>query len=151
MCSLNLALRGHRETSHNGVCEGGNFLAIVALMDQYDEVIAEVFSLPSRTVKYLTHGIQEELISLIASAVRSIILDTTSNITRKDQLSVVARWVNGTDNSVEPVESFLGFVEVTSPDAQGLVETTKSLYKNWASIFQNSGGGGGRAMMAPVL
>ena len=68
MCSLNLALRGHRETSHNGVCEGGNYLAIVALMAQYDEVLAEVFSLPSRAVKYLGHGIQEELISLIGSA-----------------------------------------------------------------------------------
>ena len=67
MCSLNLAVRGHRETSHNGVCEGGNFLAIVALMAQYDEVLAEVFSLLPRAVKYLNHGIQEELISLIGT------------------------------------------------------------------------------------
>ena len=94
MCSLNLALRGHRERSHNGVCEGGNFLAIVALMAQYDEVLAAVFSFPSRAVKYLSHGIQEELISLIGSAVSlslvskinkypfwSIILETTSDIT----------------------------------------------------------------------
>ena len=34
MCSLNLALRGHREMPHNGVCEGGNFFAIVALIAQ---------------------------------------------------------------------------------------------------------------------
>ena len=107
-------------------------------MAHYDEVLAEVFSLPSRAVKYLSHGIQEELISLIGSAVRrslvskinkspfwSIILDTTSDITRKYQLIVVVRWVKVTDKSVEPVESFLGFVEITSPDAQCLVETTK--------------------------
>ena len=80
MCSLNLALRGHRETSHNGVCEGGNFLAIVALMAQYDEVLAGVFSLPSRAVKYLSHGIPEELISLIGSAVRRSLVKKNQSI-----------------------------------------------------------------------
>ena len=30
---------------------------------------------------------------------------------------------------MEPVDSFLGFVEVTSPDAQGLVETTKDFIR----------------------
>ena len=39
LCSLNLAFRGHRETSYDGVCEGGNFLAIVSLMAQYDDVL----------------------------------------------------------------------------------------------------------------
>ena len=38
---------------------------------------------------------------------------------------MVAQWVKVTNNSVEPVESFLEFVEVTSPDAKCLVETTK--------------------------
>ena len=69
LCSLNLAFRGHRETSYNGVCEGGNFLAIVSLMAQYDDVLGEVISLPSRAVKYLSHPIQEELIALIGKAV----------------------------------------------------------------------------------
>ena len=57
LCSLNLAFRGHRETSYNGVCEGGNFLAIVSLMAQYDDILGEVISLPSRVVKYLNHPI----------------------------------------------------------------------------------------------
>ena len=127
LCSLNLAFRGHRETSYDGVCEGGNFLAIVSLMAQYDDVLGEV-----------SHPIQEELIALVGKAVKhslvskpneapfwSVILDTTSDFTRVDQLSVVVRWVKVTDNSVEPTESFLGFVEVTSPDAQRLVDTTK--------------------------
>ena len=139
LCSLNLAFRSHRETSYDEVCEGGNLLAIVPLMTQYDDVLGEVISLPSRAVKYLSHPIQEELIALIGKAVKrslvskinkpsfwSVILDTTSDITRVDQLSVVVRWVKVTDNSVEPTESFLGFVEVTSPDAQRLVDTTKS-------------------------
>ena len=107
-------------------------------MAQYDDVLGEITSLNSRAVKYLSHPIQEELIALIGKAVKrslvlkideapfwSVILDTTNDIMRVDQLSAVVRWVKVTDNSVEPTESFLGFVEVTSPDAQGLVDTRK--------------------------
>ena len=46
-----------------------------------------------------------------------------SDISRIDQLSVVVRWVEVTDDTIKPVESFLGFVEVTSPDAQGHADT----------------------------
>ena len=111
-------------------------------MAQYDEVLGEVVSLPRRPTKYLSHKIHEELVSLIGSAVRrllvskinqspfwAIILDTTSDVTRIDQLSVIVSWVKVTDTSVEPFESFLGFVEVSSPDAQGLVETTKDFIR----------------------
>ena len=113
MCTLNLALRGHKETSHDGVCEGGNFLGIVSLVAQFDDVLGELISLPSRSVKYLSHQIQEELIALIGKAVKralvskvnflfwSLILDTTSDITRVDQLSVIVRWVKVNENSVE--------------------------------------------------
>ena len=61
---------------------------------------------------------------------------------------MVARWVKVTDNSVEPVESFLGFVEVTSPDAQVLVETTKKFIQELGIDISKLRG---RAMMAPVL
>ena len=64
LCSLNLAFSGH-----SGHCEGGNFLAIVSLMAQYDDFLGEVISLLSRAVKYLSHPIQEELIALIGKAV----------------------------------------------------------------------------------
>ena len=156
LCSLNLAFRGHRETSYDGVCGGGNFLAILSLMAQYDDVLGEV-----------SHPIQEELIALVGKAVKhslvskpneapfwSVILDTTSDFTRVDQLSVAVRWVKVTDNSVEPTKSFLDFVEVTSPDAQGLVDTTKRFLQELGiDIFKklillNSGD---RAMMGPVL
>ena len=106
LCSLNLAFRGHRETSYDGVCEGGNLLAIVSLMVQYDDVLGEIISLPSSAVKYLSNPVQDKLIALIAKAVKrslvskirevpfwSLILDTASGITRIDQLSVVVRWV----------------------------------------------------------
>ena len=143
MCCLNLAFRGHRETVHDGICEGGNFLGIVALVARYDEVLSELIALPKRATKYLSKKIQEEIIQLLGKTVISslvskinrapfwsIILDTTSDITRVDQLSVVVRWVNVTDKGCESVESFLGFVVVTDADAHGLVNTTMEFLRN---------------------
>ena len=99
----------------------GNFLAIVALVAQYDEVLSELISLPSRATKYLSATIQNELITLLGTTLRktiigkidrapfwSVILDTTSDITRRDQLSVVIRWVHVGDEHFEIRVSFLG-------------------------------------------
>ena len=139
LCSLNLALRGNREVVGEGFCSGGNFLGLVALVAQFDEVLKEVISLPRRATKYLSPIIQEELIRLLGNAVRkslidkinrapfwAVILDTTSDITRVDQLSVIVRWVHVGEDCFEITESFLGYVEVTDADAKGLVDTTKS-------------------------
>ncbi len=149
LSTLNLAFRGHRETVGEGLCSGGNFLGLVALVAQYDSVLADVISLPYRATKYLSHDIQTEIINLIGNAVRkslvdkinnapfwSIILDTTSDITRIDQLSVVVRWVDIRGESFEITESFLGFVEVTAADAQGLVSTTKKYLEDLGVDFK---------------
>ena len=42
IATLTLAFRGRREQVHDNVCEGGNFLALVSLMAEYDEFLAEV-------------------------------------------------------------------------------------------------------------
>ena len=106
-------------------------------------------------LQYLSHKIQEELVSLIGSAVRrslvskinrfpfsSIILDTASDVTRIDQSSVIVRWVKVMDTSVDPVESFLGFVEVTSSDAQGFIETTNDFIRGLGIDISNLRGQG---------
>jgi len=66
---------------------------MVALLAEYDDVLAEVVSFPARTTKYLSAAIQSNLIELLARSVRSslvgkktaypfwsIILDSTSDI-----------------------------------------------------------------------
>ncbi|XP_065062428.1 uncharacterized protein LOC135689204 [Rhopilema esculentum] len=76
-----------------------------SLMAEYDEFLAEVISLPGRATKYLSAKIQNMLIHLLANTVSStlvenidsapfwsIILDSTSDITKVDQLTVVTRW-----------------------------------------------------------
>ena len=97
-----MAFRGHDEHVHDGICEGGNFLGMVCMMAQYDEILAKVISLPARATKYLSPKIQNELIELLARTVTvslvhkinaspfwALILDSTSDITRTDQLSVI--------------------------------------------------------------
>ena len=165
LCALNLALRGHREKVGEGVGEDGNFLGLVALVAQYDEVLSEVISLPYRATKYMSNIIQEEIIKLLGSAVRksliskikcapfwSVILDTTSDVTRVDQLSVIIRWVYIGGDKFEIVESFLGFVEVTDADARGLVDTTKNYLKGLVLTFSKLRGQGydGASVMSGV-
>ena len=138
LASLSLAFRGHREAVSDGICEGGNFLGLVALVAQYDEVLSEVISLPAKATKYLSAKIQNELISLLANAVTSslvkkindapfwsVILDSTSDISRVDQLSVVVRWVQVEGEDCRVVESFMGFVKLNDAKAEGIVSTAK--------------------------
>ena len=102
LATLSLAFRGHNEQVHENICEGGNFLGMVYMMAQYDEILAKVISLPARATKYLSPKIQNELIQLLAKTVTvslvnkinaspfwALILDSTSDITRIDQLSVI--------------------------------------------------------------
>ena len=63
LASLSLAFRGHKENIKDGYCEGGNFLGMVALLAEYDEVLAEVVSFPARTIKYLSAAIEKELLA----------------------------------------------------------------------------------------
>jgi len=106
LACANLALRGHVEMVAEGICEGGNFLAIVNLMARYDHTLKDLIQLPAHTTKYLSPTVQNEVIQLLGTTVKSslvkqirnapffsIILDTTSDITRMDQLSIVIRWV----------------------------------------------------------
>ena len=69
MAVLTLLFRGHREQVHDNVCEGGNLLALVSLMAEYDEFLAEVISLPGRATNYLSPKIRNELIHLLANTV----------------------------------------------------------------------------------
>ncbi|CAB4021489.1 zinc finger MYM-type 1-like [Paramuricea clavata] len=87
--------------------------------------------------QYISPKIQNELILTTSQLLRkslvteinecpfsSIVLDTTSDINRVDQLSVTARWVKVQNENVTIKETFLGFISVTDGTAAGLVETT---------------------------
>lgn len=137
LASCNLAFRGHREKL--GKSNTGNFLAVIELLAKYDPVLQELISVDKGNQKYLSSTIQNELIQLLAQKVESeilkdiqsaeffsVIMDTTQDISRKDQLSQVFRYVtiskdtSGRPNNIKINESFLGFKEVHDQTASGL-------------------------------
>ena len=43
---MDIGLRGHREKIRDGKCEGGNFLAMIKLLSQYDPLLKEIINSP---------------------------------------------------------------------------------------------------------
>ena len=62
-------------------------------------------------------------------------MDTTSDISRIDQLSVFIRWIDVEDMEVK--ETFLGFLKVTDPLAQGLCDIIIKYLKELAIDIMN--------------
>ena len=132
MC--NLPFRGSTEEVSNE--NKGNFLSIIQLIAKYDSVLDKLLQLPKGSPKYLSPSIQNELISLLAGQVLqdikielqsapffAIILDTTQDVSKKDQLSEVFRYVkiayhdDGTPSELQVIEAF---TEVEDSSAIGL-------------------------------
>lgn len=139
-----LSFRGHRESLEEEY--NGNFLTQVHLLSKYDNVMKQVLNMPHGTTKYLSHNIQNEIIYCLATRLKatliadinnapfySIIMDTTQDITKKDQLSQVFRYVKILTNekeeptSIEIREVFLGFTETRNHTADGLYKETLNL------------------------
>lgn len=100
----NTALRGN-EGKDNTNSEG-NFLRTVKLMAEFDPILSKFLYIEESKIKYLSWKIQNELIELLATELRkiiceeikkaqcfSIIVDSTQDITKIDQVSVILRYV----------------------------------------------------------
>ena len=118
-----------------------NFHAIIQLLAKYDTVLEKLLQLPiNGSPKYLSPLIQNEPISVLVEEVLrdikselqstlffAIILDTTQDVSKKDQLlSEVLRYVtidyhnDGTPSELKIVEAFTSFIEVEDLSALGL-------------------------------
>ena len=159
LASCNLAFRGHREVL--GQPNSGNFLAIIELLACYDPVLKELISRPQGSIKYLSPAIQNELIHILSLRVQqnitadineapffSIIMDTTQDLSKHDQLSQVYRYVtivrNAMDKAVniEVMESFLGFMETVDTSASELaVNVLDSIRRNSLDMSKCRGQG----------
>nr|CAI5844793.1 unnamed protein product [Callosobruchus analis] len=134
LVSCNLPLRGHDSDS-------GNFMTISRLLSNYDATLKDLLLKPKGEINYLSPTIQNEIISLLGTTVRNniiseikkapfltIILDTTQDLSKIDQLSVVFRYISVTENDDN---SFLGFIAVTDCSDAGLKTVILNLTKEY--------------------
>jgi hypothetical protein len=134
----NIAFRGHRE-HNNKELNTGNCLALIDLLVRYDPVLEQLLEKPKGNITYLSPTIQNEITALLVGNIKSeiveglkvaqffsIIMDTTQDVSKIDQLSTVNRYVNipkdknGVPTDLNVCESFFGFEIVESQKAVGL-------------------------------
>lgn len=109
----------------------------VRLLADYDPILNELLKDEHNKIKYFSWKIQNELIDLLATNIRSliceeirhsqcfsIIMDSTQDITKLDQVSIVIRYVviNHNELSISIKESFLGFFVIEKHGAQDYEE-----------------------------
>ncbi|ESQ33345.1 hypothetical protein EUTSA_v10009558mg [Eutrema salsugineum] len=144
LAKKNIAFRGRSEKIHED--DNGNFLGMMEVFADFDPVIKEHFRrIDKREIRYhyLSHRIQDELIKMIGTEVKkmilekiqcakyfSVILDTTPDCSNREQMSLVIRCVDISDTSPKIQEFFLSFLEVKDKTGEGLFETLQDVLLN---------------------
>lgn len=120
--SRGLPFRG--SSNYIGNSSNGNYLGLLELISQYDELLRTHFKIHANKgrghVSYLSSTIANEFIHVLATAVRDVlvseiqtskyfamIVDSTPDVSHVDQLTIVLRYVDQTGLAVERFMEFL--------------------------------------------
>ena len=131
-----LAFRGHDESESSS--SQGNFLELLKFLIEHNEDVKSVaLNNAPQNLKLVAPEIQKDIVSVVASetinviikdlgdALFSILIDETRDISIKEQMAVVIRYVN---KEGQVIERFLGIEHVTNTSALTLKKVVEDLF-----------------------
>jgi hypothetical protein len=132
----NIAFRGTNCKLYQD--NNGNLLGLVQMLAKFDplmKVHVDQITNDQTRDHYLVTSIQNDLITLLATVIRSkiiekvkkakyfsVILDCTPDVSHQEQMFLIIRYVDASSGSVCIEESFFGFFNVNDTSGQGLFD-----------------------------
>ena len=129
-----------------------NFLSSIEMIAEFDPIMQEhIRRIQNGEIHnhYLGHNIQNELIQMLASEIRNVIikkipviLDCTPYASHQEQMTLILQCVNTSIISITIEEYFLKFLEVDDTTGKGLFDVLLNLVEKYELDVNNIRGQG---------